>query len=367
MTDLKDSQNFYISSDSELRRLIEIIKETRLIAVDTEFTRRTTYYPILSIIQISLKNAKGQRHSFIIDCLAGLDLSDVFMIIADPQITKIFHSSAQDLQIFHQQLNDQFPSNVVDTQVMANFCGLGFNIGYSNLVQKLFQITLNKDQQNSDWHARPLNQKQIHYAFLDVVFLEEIHEKFLEILSERGRIEWFYEEMKSFVEKTLLQSDENLTKKFSFRNKKAKDIARITDLVLWRERWARKIDVPRQHLLKDEVIEKIVYRQSLDFNFGKNVSPKMLEEIKKILAQTNQDFEKVPRFFMNEKQKKSYQEAKRLISKISLKENFKEQFLITSSDLKKAICEEKFFNEKLVGWRHQLFGKELANLLSPSL
>lgn len=357
-----NQENFYITSQSQLQHVIGLIKEAKIFAIDTEFTRQTTYYPILSIIQIAVRNSYRKKESFIIDCVTKLDLSEFFAVISDPEIVKIFHSSAQDLQIFHHK-SSQLPRGVIDTQVMANFCGFGFSVGYSNLVEQLFAEKLDKKQQRSDWQRRPLNPKQIEYALLDVLFLEEIYEKFYEILSKQNRLDWCYEEMKIFIEKNLLKSEESLGKNFSYRNRSQEQIAKIKNLILCRERWAQRVNVPRQHLLKDEAIEKIVISRDLDLNLDK----KMIEEMKKILDDKEESFENLgashKRFFMNEKQKNSYEEAKKLISKISAAENFKEQFLLTSDDLKKIICERKLFNEKVFGWRYQLFGKELEEVI----
>jgi ribonuclease D len=358
---LNNSKNSYITSQSELNDVVALVRKKKLVAIDTEFTRETTYYPILSIIQLAVKSSDENVELFIIDCLSDVDLSEFFQIIADEKITKIFHSSTQDLQIFYHQ-SRLVPKNVMDTQVMANFCGFDFNTGYSNLVEKLFQKKLDKKNQRSDWQARPLRKSQIEYAFLDVFFLIKIYEEFLKILESKNRAEWFFEEMEYFISKTLTSSTENLKRRFSFRDRSAKEISKIKDLILWRESCAQRIDVPRQHLLKDELIEKIAISQNFDFKFSSNITKEMISEMKKIIDHEVESFEKEKRFFMSEKQKIFYKDAKKLINKISVKENFKDQFLITSLDLKKAVCEEKFFNEKIAGWRYQFFGKELEQL-----
>ena len=222
-------------------------------ALDTEFTRQTTYYPILSIVQIALKNLRGEQELFIIDCLAKLDLSQFWALIADQKIVKILHSSTQDLQIFYQK-SQLKPRNIFDTQIMANFCGFGFSVGYSSLVEIFFKKNLDKKEQRSDWQLRPLSLQQIEYALLDVIFLQEIYQKFVEILAQKNRQDWHLQETQNFIEKILDSSDASLAKNFSFRNKSPKQISQIQNLLLCRERWARKINVPRQHLMKDEVI-----------------------------------------------------------------------------------------------------------------
>ncbi len=149
----------YVKSQEVLDRVIVLINGRKIVAIDTEFTRETTYYPILSIIQIALFSEPKSKEYFIIDCLSGLDLTGLLRIISDPEIVKIIHSSRQDLQIFYHQ-SGFFPRGIVDTQVMANLCGIGFNVGYSRLVLDFIGKELDKKQQRSDWQRRPLTAKQ---------------------------------------------------------------------------------------------------------------------------------------------------------------------------------------------------------------
>lgn len=67
---------------------------------------------------------------------------------------------------------------------------------------------------------------------------------------------------------------------------------------------------------------------------------------------------------MTEQQKEIYKKAKIMIAKIAFKENFKEQFLITSSALKSLICGHKKVDQLLCNWRYQLFGENLKQLIS---
>jgi ribonuclease D len=366
----KNNSDFYITKQTELDHVIALIKKAKIVALDTEFTRQTTYYPILSIIQVAVKNKLKGKESFIIDCLCDLDLKGFFEVIADPEIIKILHSPMQDLQIFYHK-SGKIPHGIIDTQIMANFCGFGFNSGYSGLVERFFDQHLNKDQQRSDWQIRPLSPKQIEYALLDVAFLEEIYEKFYEILIAKNRLDWCFEEMRLFIQKILENSETNLSKNFFLKNKTAKktqkQIYQIKNLITWRESWAKKIDIPRQHFLKDDSIIKIVFEGNFKGIKDKTPNQKMIEEIKEILDEEGSFLNYLDHeeklFFMSSKQKNRYKTAKNLIGKIAAQENLREQFLVTSSDLKKMIHEEKFFHQKLTGWRYNLFGKELEEII----
>ncbi len=360
---MKSIDDFYITSQSQLDSLIDIIASQKLVALDTEFTRQTTYYPILSIIQVAVKTSNNEKKSFIIDCLCNLDLNGFFAIISDSQIKKILHSSIQDLQIFHLA-SKTMPQAIIDTQVMANFCGFGFNIGYSNLVKKIFEKTLNKDQQRSDWQRRPLSKRQIEYALLDVEFLHEIYEKFLAILEKNQRHNWFVEEMQKFIEKSLCRAEENLLKNFSFRERSEVQKSQLRKLIFWRENLAKKNNLLRQYFLKDEDLEKIVDLGLVDAKSYYRLNGEMISEIEAILCEREENFDFTNNFFMSEKQKTLLEACKELVKKIAERENFSAQFLLTNFDLKKIICQKDSFEKTLNGWRYNLLNKELKQIIS---
>jgi ribonuclease D len=340
-----------------------MVAQRKIVALDTEFTRQSTYYPILSIIQVAVKNHAGVKESFIIDCLCGLNLSSFFELIADKNIVKILHSSSQDLQIFHKQ-SGLFPQNIVDTQILANFCGLGFNVGYSHLVSTMFGRELNKKQQRSDWQRRPLSESQIKYALLDVFYLEEIYEKLSANLPSQKGLFWYQEEVENFTKKITSNSEENLLKRISLRRKTPKQVAQISRLISWREGWARKIDVPRQHLLRDEQIESLVENQLYDVNLGRKITAEMYVEIKEILlSEEEMDCEEKS---LNANQRILFDQAKKLNSKIAAEKNFSDQFLLTNSDLKKIVSKQNNINQIITGWRYELIGGELERLINNS-
>ena len=257
-----NSDNFYINTDEGLEKVLSIIKQEEIFALDTEFTRQSTYYPILSLIQIAVVNEQKEKSLYIIDCLSGVDLSAFYEIIADKNIVKILHSSVQDLQIFFYKSN-LVPAAIFDTQIMANFCGLDYGCGYSNLVKNLFDKTLDKELQRSDWQIRPLSNEQVNYALLDVFFLHEIYYELLANIQKNGRLMWLEEEMLNFTSNAVSKSEESLLKNFITQRKNPLQIEMLKRLVFLREEWAKKLDVPRQRVIRDEVIEKMIYSKKI--------------------------------------------------------------------------------------------------------
>ena len=354
--------DFYITSNSDLQKIVDLAYAQKTVAIDTEFTREKTYYPILSLIQIAI----GKK-TFVIDCLSDIDLKPMYDIMADPAIKKILHSSAQDLQIFYQQ-SRSLPANVVDVQLMANFCGFGFNIGYSNLVERLFEIKIDKKLQCSDWQQRPLDLEQLEYAALDVAYLEDAYLKLYEALQQKKREKWFAEETENFMHKVLVRDDNNLFKNFSmqrkFGRKTPNQTAKVRNLILWREKMAQTINVPRRHFLDDQALEEIVMLE----NFHHKLNGEMRDEIMQIMARCDSGENVLAiedrKHIMNEAQKDKYHRAKELVERVAISEDLREQFLMTSQDLKEVILGNKKIDDLISGWRYYLFGKDLQKLIN---
>src|SRR5579864_632564 len=134
------------------------------VAVDTEFMRERTYWPILCVVQVA-----GPDEAVAIDALApGIDLAPLLALMADAAILKVFHAARQDLEIFFQ-LSRQVPHPVFDTQVAAMVCGFGDSASYETLVRRLAGANLDKASRFTDWAHRPLTERQLQYALADVV------------------------------------------------------------------------------------------------------------------------------------------------------------------------------------------------------
>jgi ribonuclease D len=350
-----------LENQQDLDNFLGLIKDGSVVAIDTEFTRRTTYYPILSTIQIALKNSDNSKIAVIVDVLRCQDLSELINKINNPKITKILHSSTQDLQIFYQ-ISKNYPQNICDTQIMANFCQKDFNVGYSTLVKEIFAIEISKEMQISNWQQRPLNKNQIDYALVDVIFLHEIYENFLKFLQQNNQVSWFEEEMKDFVNRSLDENSKNLMRQISIRGKSKKQIAQLNNLVLLREKFAQIQNIPREHLLKNEDLEKIVENFE-NFNFHKfNLKNIFVDEIKKALKIDENFVDNNDDFFMNENHKKILNQIKSITSKFAQKYKIKEQFLLSSNQIKN-IVQHNQAKGKMSLWRYEILGKEIENII----
>src|SRR5580704_16384291 len=172
------------------------------VAVDTEFMRERTYWPILCVVQVA-----GPDEAMAIDAVApDLDLAPLLTLMADPAVLKVFHAARQDLEIFFQ-LSGQVPHPVFDTQIAAMVCGFGDAASYETLVRRLAGANLDKASRFTDWSHRPLTERQIEYALADVVHLRTVYERLQQILGKNGRAHWFAEEMANLVDPAIYRTE----------------------------------------------------------------------------------------------------------------------------------------------------------------
>src|SRR5229473_651999 len=168
-----------ITDSGALAAFCERQRDVAFVAVDTEFMRERTYWPILCVVQVA-----GPGEAVAIDGLApGIDLAPLLALMADPEILKVFHAARQDLEIFYQ-LSGQVPHPVFDTQIAAMVCGFGDAASYETLVKRLAKASLDKASRFTDWAQRPLSERQMQYALADVVHLRTVYDRLQQVLAK---------------------------------------------------------------------------------------------------------------------------------------------------------------------------------------
>lgn len=229
-------------------------KSAEFVAIDTEFMRERTFWPILCVVQVA-----GPDEAMAIDALApGLDLAPLLQLMADPAVLKVFHAARQDLEIFFQ-LSGLVPHPVFDTQVAAMVCGFGDAASYETLVRRLAGAHLDKASRFTDWAQRPLTERQIQYALADVVHLRTVYDRLQQILGKNGRSQWFAEEMANLVDPAIYRSDPvEAWRRFRLRGRADRRFLGVLKAVAaWREAAAQQRDLPRGRIMKDEAVLEI--------------------------------------------------------------------------------------------------------------
>lgn len=169
-----------ISDASGMSRLLERLDGESEVAVDTEADSFYRYQERVCLVQITVGD-----EDFLIDPLADVDLGALGPMFADPDVVKIFHDGEFDLTLF-QRCNGLRFANLFDTRVACSALGHE-GVGLAAVLDRYFDVQLDKSQQRSDWGRRPLSEAQLGYARLDTHFLLPLCDRIGEELDQRDR------------------------------------------------------------------------------------------------------------------------------------------------------------------------------------
>ncbi len=246
-----------IETTSDLTTFVEEIAASPFIAVDTEFMREKTFWPILCLVQVAAHGGEA-----IIDPLAdGIDLAPLLNVLTNKNVVKVFHAARQDIEIFFRLL-DEVPAPLFDTQIAAMACGFGDQIGYEPLMRTLVNAKIDKGSRFTDWARRPLTDAQLTYALSDVTHLREAFPILREKLRKEDREHWVEEEMQALLNERLYYVDpEDAWRRLRLRGVKPKELGPLMKLAEWREREAHERDVPRSRIIKDDAIYELARLQ----------------------------------------------------------------------------------------------------------
>lgn len=248
-----------VTDDAGVRRIAERIRDAGRFAVDLEFVSEDRYLPELGLVQLAWGDAEHPEVAAV-DPLAAA-ARPLAALVADPEVTAIFHAGQADLSLLWEEFEIRGRS-VVDTQVAAAFLGLGDQLGYAALVDRLLGVEIDKGAQFTDWCRRPLSAEQLHYALEDVRHLQATWDRLADRLEGAGRLGWVREESDRVAAAAAGRIDpEEVYLKLSGRDRlKPRSLGALRSLAAWRERTARSTNTPPRWLLQDRPMLEVARR-----------------------------------------------------------------------------------------------------------
>ena len=245
----------WVADDPALARRVAGLGDP--VGIDTEFMRVRTFHPIPALYQLA-----GENGVTLVDAQASADFAALKALLLEPARTKIMHSASEDFEVMAHHL-DLRPASVVDTQIAHAFLAPDYSASYATLVAHYAGVQLGKHETRSDWLQRPLTAQQLAYASEDVLYLRPIWEKQRHALAQCGRLDWFLAEMR----RVLATPAE--TPRTWYRNLKGigrlsrHQLAVLRSLVNWREDEARRRNLPRAWVVRDELLMALARQESL--------------------------------------------------------------------------------------------------------
>ena len=249
-----------VETTADLQALVGELEGASYVALDTEFMRDSTYWPKLCLVQVAAPGIAA-----IVDPMAeGIDLAPFFALLKNKRIVKVLHASRQDIEIFWIQ-GRAIPDPLFDTQIAAMVCGFGEAASYETLARKLAHAEIDKSARFTDWARRPLTKRQLEYALADVTHLRTVYEALSAQLARTGRTGWVAEDIGALQSEELYALDPaQAWKRLKPRTANKRFLTILAAVASWREREAQTRDVPRNRVLKDEVLLEIAANPAAD-------------------------------------------------------------------------------------------------------
>lgn len=242
----------WVKDESRLNELIIQWQSQKVIALDTEFVRTRTFFPIIGLLQVA--DSKG---CYLIDPLAIKNRETIKRLLEDPETIKVLHACSEDAEIFVQHYGAKSVA-MFDTQIAAGVLDIGFSIGYANLAHDILDVEIPKEETRSNWLQRPLSEGQMEYATRDVFYLYRLYQKMAADLETIGRKDWVFEDtQRMIVAANPLEENQYYLKIRQGWQLRGEKLWLLQQLAKWREAVVKDIDIPRSRLLKDATLFEI--------------------------------------------------------------------------------------------------------------
>jgi len=242
-----------------------------LVAFDLEFLAQDRLVPTLCLVQVAwLEHIRLDAPAAaivaappsvrLIDPLA-VDVSPIARALAAHPCV-VAHAPRQDLAILAARFGVAVP-DILDTQVMAAFAGIGDQVGFAALANELLGLSLGKELQWTDWAARPLSEAHLSYADADVRHLPAIYAKLAARLGDR--LAWARAESAVVAAEAIGAA--NVTPETAWRHVgglrglDAPALAAVIALAAWRQRVCIELDRPLGQVLTDKAILELARQQ----------------------------------------------------------------------------------------------------------
>jgi ribonuclease D len=257
-----------VSEPAEVAGVADALARAPLVAFDLEFASADRLVPVLCLIQVAWleeHQSLDAPAAVIVASPPQVRLVDPLAVDAAPIARAlaahrcvIAHASRQDLALLATRFGTGM-AGLVDTQLAAAFCGVGDQIGLAGLAGELLGLSLAKEQQWTDWEARPLTAAQLAYADADVRHLPAIYAKLAARLGPR--IAWVREESAQVVADAIAAA--SVTPETAWhhiggaRGQDAETHAAIVELAAWRQRTAIALDRPLGQVMSDKLVVEL--------------------------------------------------------------------------------------------------------------
>jgi ribonuclease D len=299
-------------------------------------------------------------------------------VIEDPELEIVMHGADYDLRVLDRDFGVHI-RGLEDTQMMAQLLGEE-KTGLAALLEKEFDLQLDKRHQRADWGRRPLSPDQLVYAARDTAHLVELAHRQRSRLDAVGRWSWALEEFRR-LEGVRFEAPRDDPLAFE-RIKGARALRgaardRLFAMHRWREGEARRCDVPPFKVLGNRFLLELAEHHSSNLEelaktpgLGPRFARRWGRSVLRVLAKPGSAPPRQPRTATSYAGAEVTARLKRLLQ---VRDAAAEELglpagLVASKSLVQSVAEgppslRGMAGGELDGWRLKLLGKRFAAAL----
>ncbi len=183
-------------NSAEIETAYEKLVKAKILGCDTETSSLSARYGKLFSVQFS-----DGDFNVLIPLSEGVRLGKLEEILANPQITKVFHNAKFDLEFLREssfQVENIFCTMIAE-KVLTK--GAGQSASLAETLYRYFAVDLDKSQRslfNKNWNGI-WTKELVHYALSDVVYLPKLMSEQKLWLERLGLREDFSKQIKKIL------------------------------------------------------------------------------------------------------------------------------------------------------------------------
>ncbi len=287
----------YLTAASAIRSQIAEFAQSSILWIDTEVADYKSNHPRLSLIQVldEATDMSGDR-IYLLDVLESPDIVADFIsqIMTNSAIEKVFHNASYDLKF----LGNKKAKNVTCTLEMAKKIPYYIlplpNYQLKTLAAKLCKfLHINKQEQTSDWGQRPLTEAQIEYAYLDCIYLAQVHSRLIE-LTQKSNPEPQTEDLSELAKKyqEVEQNWKIVKSEYEHLQERIKKAMQAQNLS---ETFDLKLNSYERTTIKVALTElaKLIQTKGIELDLPITLTQKMQKDLGENLEQLSLEIEKI--------------------------------------------------------------------------
>lgn len=243
----------WVNTSQSLNEAFKALESYPRIAVDTESNSLFAYQEKVCLIQISSPDT-----DFVIDPFELKDLSLLGRLFKNPAQEKIFHASEYDLICLKRDYHFTFV-NIFDTMIAARILGAP-QVGLGSLIQKYFEITIDKKYQRANWGLRPLPPEMLDYARFDTFYLFKLCDVLAAELTAHNLFDLAQEDFVNACKAEGHPNGNGQGECWKLAGSSRIDPRQVTilrELCVYRDDQAKKADLPHFKILSNEMLVEI--------------------------------------------------------------------------------------------------------------